>query len=257
VSVDLVILAGGDGVVIDPACRFKGLLRIGVKPMVEWVVDAARAATTVEQVAVVVPTAEDLGSWVDRVDKIVVSGKPFMDNVLAGVESFRSTRPVLLVTGDLPLLTGEAIDDFVTAALARGADFSYPLVPKEDMVAAFPTGQRTYFKLATGSYTGGNMALLDPAAALRNREMGQRLFELRKSAVKLVRILGVRFAVKFVLGRLHAEEVETKMRELIGCSGAAVITHQPSIGMDVDKVADVELVEPMLAASARSSGATA
>lgn len=247
-SVDVVILAGGDGAIIDPACRFKGLFRIADKPMVEWVVDAAKAATTVHEVAVVVPTAESLGPWVDTVDKLVVSAQPFMDNVIAGVTAFRSERPVLIVTGDVPLLTGEAIDDFTTRALARSADFSYPLVPKEDMTAAFPAGQRTYFRLATGSFTGGNMALVNPEAALDNREMGQRLFELRKSALQLVRILGVGFAGKFLLGRLRPEEVEAKMEQLVGHTGAAVVTRYASVGMDVDKPADVAIVEPMLRA---------
>jgi GTP:adenosylcobinamide-phosphate guanylyltransferase len=246
VKVDAVVLAGGDGAVIDPACRFKGLLPVGGKPMVEWVVDALREAATVQDIAVVVPTAEDLGGWVDKVDKLVVSDRPFMDNVIAGVESFRSDRRVLVATGDLPTLTPEAIDDFVLNALERGADFAYPLVPREDVEAAFPAGERTYFHLADGSYTGGNVALVNPDAALMNREMGQRLFDLRKSAVSMVRILGLRFAVKFLLGRLRAPEVEDKMREIIGCSGAAVLSHHASIGMDVDKPADVVLVERVL-----------
>jgi GTP:adenosylcobinamide-phosphate guanylyltransferase len=246
VKVDAVVLAGGDGVVIDPSCRFKGLLPIAGRPMVEWVVDALREAETVAEIAVVVPTAEDLGPWVDKVDKLVVSDRPFMDNVLAGVASFRADRYVLVATGDLPTLDGHAVDTFVDAALAAGADFSYPLVPKEDMLAAFPEGQRTYFKLKSGSYTGGNVSLIAPNAAERNREVGQRLFELRKSALSLVRLLGFRFAVKFVLGWLEAEEVESKMKELIGCSGAAILVHEPSIGMDVDKPADVVLVEAVL-----------
>jgi GTP:adenosylcobinamide-phosphate guanylyltransferase len=253
VKVDAVVLAGGDGIVIDPICRFKGLLPICGRPMVEWVVDALRQAGTVAEIAVVVPTAEDIGAWVDKVDKLVVSDREFMDNVLAGVDSFRADRYVLVATGDLPMLTGHAIDTFVEAALAAGADFSYPLVPKEDMTAAFPGGQRTYFKLKSGSYTGGNVALVAPHAAEGNRAVGQQLFELRKSALSLVRLLGVRFAVKFVLGRLEPREVEDKMKELIGCTGAAILVHDASIGMDVDKPSDVALVEVML----EKSGAAA
>lgn len=248
--VDAVVLAGGDGAVIDPSCRFKGLLPVAGKPMVEWVVDALRSAETIAEIAVVVPTAEDLGAWVDKVDKLVVSDRRFMDNVLAGVAAFREDRPLLVATGDLPTLTPAAVDDFVRSSLASGADFTYPLVPKEDMTAAFPAGQRTYFRLVNGQFTGGNVAMIDHAAAEANRDMGQRLFDLRKSAVALVRILGLRFALKFVLGRLHPTEVEAKMKELIGVSGAAVLSHYASIGMDVDKPADVVLVERVLLGAA-------
>jgi GTP:adenosylcobinamide-phosphate guanylyltransferase len=246
VTVDAVVLAGGDGAVIDPACRFKGLLPIAGKPMVEWVIEALRDAETVEEIAVVVPTAKDLGPWADMPDKIVVSPLDFMDNVLAGIGAFRQDRPVLVATGDLPTLTGPEIDDFVRASLATGADFTYPLIAREDVEAAYPGSERTYFKLASGSFTGGNIGLMNPAVAVRNRDMGQRLFELRKSAVSMVRVIGVGFAAKFILGRLRASDVEDKMRELIGGTGAAVVTRHAAIGMDVDKPADVVLVERAL-----------
>ena len=41
----------------------------------EWVVDALRASEMVEGIAVVVPSAEDLGSWADKPDKLVVSSR--------------------------------------------------------------------------------------------------------------------------------------------------------------------------------------
>jgi molybdopterin-guanine dinucleotide biosynthesis protein A len=246
VIVDAVVLAGGDGAVIDPTCRFKGLLLIAGKPMVEWVVDALRSAETVGEIAVVVPSAEDLGSWVDKPDKLVVSDRDFMDNVLAGIGSFRRDRSVLVATGDLPTLTGEDIDRFVAASVETGADFTYPLIPREAIEAAYPGSERTFFKLATGSFTGGNIGLLDPAVAMQNREMGQRLFDLRKSAVSMVRIIGVRFAIKFLLGRLRPSDVEAKMQQLIGGTGAAIVTDRAAIGMDVDKPADVVLAERAL-----------
>ena len=71
-SVDAVVLAGGDGAVIDPTSRFKGLLPVHGRPMVAWVVDALRASPFVAEVAVVVPTAEDLGAWADTVDKTYI-----------------------------------------------------------------------------------------------------------------------------------------------------------------------------------------
>jgi CTP:molybdopterin cytidylyltransferase MocA len=102
-KVDAVILAGGDGEVIDPTQRFKGLVEIAGRPLVEWVVDAFRAAHRVGEIAVVIPTAENLGGWVDRVDKLVVSNRDFMDNAIAGAAAFREDRPVVIATGDIPL----------------------------------------------------------------------------------------------------------------------------------------------------------
>jgi GTP:adenosylcobinamide-phosphate guanylyltransferase len=246
-KVDAVILAGGDGEVIDPACRFKGLVPVAGRPLVEWVVDAFLDARRINEIAVVMPTAENLGGWVDRVDKLVVSDRSFMENVLAGTASFREDRPVLVATGDIPLLTGAAIDEFVVASLETGADFVYPIVLRDDVEASFPGTDRTYFRLRSGRYTGGNAMLANPLLLPRMRDMGQRLFEQRKSAVAMVRMAGLVFVVKFLLGRLQPEDLAGKIQEMLGGSGAAVVMRDPSIAIDVDKPADLALVARVLA----------
>jgi GTP:adenosylcobinamide-phosphate guanylyltransferase len=245
-KVDAVILAGGDGEVIDPQQRFKGLVPIAGKPLVEWVVEAFRSAELIGEIAVVIPTAEGLGPWVDSVDKLVVSNRDFMDNVIAGAAAFREDRPIMVATGDIPLLTGPAIDTFIAAGLATGADFVYPLVRRESIEAAYPGAQRTYFKLKTGRFTGGNAMMVAPRLLAPARELGQRMFNDRKNSVALVRTAGFGFVVKFLLGRLAPEDLVDKIRELLGGVGAAVVLEDPAIAMDVDKPSDLELVEGRL-----------
>lgn len=245
-KVDIVVLAGGDGAVLDPSCRFKGLMPIAGKPMVEWVVEAGRAAQTIAEIAVVVPTAEDLGPWADSVDKLVVSGGTFVENVIAGVRSFRDDRPVLVATGDLPALTGAALDDFVTRSLETGADFTYPLVRKDDVLAQFPGSDRTFVRLIDGPVTGGNMMLVNPALVEQNADIGTRLFDTRKNALKMARVIGFKFVAKLAAGRLEVHEVEEKLGELLGGRGAAVYTSHASIGADVDKPEDVLVAERVL-----------
>jgi len=244
--VDAVVLAGGDGGVIDPAVRFKGLLAIAGKPMVEWVVDALREAESIHEVAVVVPTAENLGSWVDKVDKLVVSDGEFADNILAGVRSFREERPILIATGDIPALTPSAIDDYVARSAATSADVTYPLVREEDMLAQFPGSERTFIKIAGGRVTGGNVALVTPSVVERSTEIGQRLFDTRKSAVRMARVLSVGFVVRLASGRLRTADVEARMEKLLGASCAAIFTPEASIGADVDKPVDVIVAERVL-----------
>lgn len=245
-KVDAVVLAGGDGAVVDPAVRIKGIVPVAGKPMVEWVVEAMRASETIAEVAVVVPTAEGLGSWADKVDKLVVSDGSFVDNLAAGVNSFRNDRSVLLATGDLPALTPEAIDDFVTRSIGAGADFSYPLIPKAAMEDQFPGSQRTYIKLVTGPITGGNMMVLSPTLVDRNREIGQQLFDTRKSPIRLARIIGLSFVLKLLTGRLNPDDVESKMGQVLGGTCAAITTTHASIGADVDKPVDVIVAERVL-----------
>ena len=254
--VDAVVLGGGDGSAIDPQSRFKGLVRVSGKPMIEWVVDAMRQADLVSGVAAVVPSAEDLGPWADRVDKLVVSDGGFMDNVIAGIESFRVDRPVLVSTGDLPLLDGPALDDYIRASLASGADITYPVIRKSDILLQFPETERTFVRLKDGPVTGGNMMILNPALVSGARELGERLFAARKSPVGMARVLGVRFIVRLLTGRLEVHELEAKMGELLGGTGAAVFTRHASIGLDVDKPADVAFAERMASKKTRSRTGT-
>jgi GTP:adenosylcobinamide-phosphate guanylyltransferase len=252
VKVDAVVLAGGEGAVIDPTVHIKGLVPIAGRPMIEWVVDALRAAETVDQIAVVVPSTENLGRWAEHVDHLVVSDASFIDNVLAGFSAFTGERPVLAATGDLPALTAEAIDDFVTRSLESGAQFTYPLVSAEQMEAQFPGSQRTYVKVSGGKVTGGNMMVLAPEVVSRNRVLGQRLFDTRKSPVAMARVLGMSFIFKYVAGWLRVDDVEAKMQQLLGVPCAAVYTTYASIGADVDKPLDVVVSERVL--YARTSG---
>ncbi|MCL5887785.1 MAG: nucleotidyltransferase family protein [Actinobacteria bacterium] len=252
-KVDAVVLAGGAGEVIDPDARFKGLLPIAGKPMVEWVVDALKEAPSIAEVAVVVPTAEDLGLWVNKVDKLVVADQAFFKNILAGLGAFRSDRPALIITGDLPALCSEDIEDFIAAALATNADFVYPLVRKQDMIEQFPGSKRTYIRLVEGEITGGNMMLVNPQLGERNKIIGQKLFDTRKSALRMAGALGFSFVVKLVTGRLRVVDVEKKMTQLLGGPGAAVFSARAAIGADVDKPIDVIVAEKVLyARSGRS-----
>ncbi len=244
--VDAVVLAGGDGAVIDPAVRIKGLVPIAGKPMVEWVVDALRAADEIAEIAVVVPTAENLGSWADKVDKIVVSDGRFIDNTIAGVDSFRNSRPVLVTTGDLPCLSPAAVDDFVTRSLSAGADFSYPLIRKSDVLEQFPGSERTFVKIAGGPVTGGNMMVLTPALVAQAREVGQKFFDTRKSPLKMARVVGFPFILKMALGTLDPRDVEAKLGQVLGGRCAAIYTTHASIGADVDKPIDVIVAERVL-----------
>ena len=245
-KVDAVVLSGGEGAIIDPEVSIKGLVPVAGRPMIDWVIDALRAAETVVEIALVVPSAENLGAWADKVDRLVVSDASFIDNAIAGAESFDSGRHVLGATGDLPALTPEAIDDFVRQSLDAGAEFSYPLIRAEDMEAQFPGSERTYVKVAGGRVTGGNLVVCSAELLRRNHDIGQRLFDTRKSPVAMARVIGIPFIFKYLTGRLRVDDVERKMEQLLGAKCVAVYSSYASIGADVDKPIDVVVASRVL-----------
>lgn len=246
VQVDALVLAGGDGDVVDHNVAIKGLVPVLGRPMVEWVVDALRAAKTVRKIAVVVPTSEGLGDWTSKVDELVICDGQFSDNALAGVQALKSELHIVGLSADIPAVTPEAIDDFVVRTLDIGADFSYALIRKQDMLAQFPGSVRTFIKIKDGSITGGNVMVISSDISSRVKEIFQEFFDTRKNPVKMARVVGVPFVVKLVSGNLDPDDVGRKLEQVLKAPCAAVFTTHACIGADVDKPIDVEVVERAL-----------
>jgi hypothetical protein len=121
------------------------------------------------------------------------------------------------------------------------------MVTREEMERQYPGSDRTYFRLRSGWHTGGNLMLANPLLVPAIRDLGQRLFDLRKSPIGMVRLAGIGFVLKFMLGRLEPEDLADKIQELLGGVGAAVTTRHASLAVDVDKPSDLMLVERILA----------
>jgi len=245
-SVPCVILGGGDGLPVDGKTPVKGLVTVAGRPMAEWVLEAVRQSATVGEITLVMPEAESCGGWSVRADRLVSSDADFVGNLAAGLAARHDDEPVLVITADLPALTPEAIDHFVTESLVRKVDLTYPLVDQQDMEREFPGSRRTYVR-ADGRYvTGGNVVLLTPWLMTRSVVLAKRLFDSRKSATRLAGILGPVFIAKYLSGSLGVSDVERRMETLSGGKCSAFRVPHASIGADVDKSADVEVVERVL-----------
>jgi hypothetical protein len=127
------------------------------------------------------------------------------------------------------------------------------MITREEMDRQFPGSERTYFRLRSGSHTGGNAMLVNPRLIPAARDLGQRLFDQRKNAVGMLRIAGLGFVARFVLGRLEPKDLAGKIQQLLGGTGAAVVTPHASLAVDVDKPSDLAMVERVLRERAASA----
>ncbi|HBR33284.1 MAG TPA: hypothetical protein DD734_01515, partial [Firmicutes bacterium] len=64
--------------------------------------------------------------------------------------------------------------------------------------------------------------------------------------VQLSRLLGFKFLVKLLTGRLKVAEIEARVEEILGMKGAGVLSLYPEIGVDVDKPSDLALARALL-----------
>lgn len=248
-KIDAIVLAGGDARGLDDTVPCKGLVPICDRPMVEYVVDALRASTRIGRIVTVLPDA-GRSSWQHKVDRVIINYGNVVENFLAGAEALGDAERILVLSGDVPLMTPDAIEDYLRRCEPFDADLYYPIATKESVEARFPGVQRTYMRTRNGTFTGGNIGLISPATIIANRDLMQSVFDARKSPFRLIRILGFPFVLKFLLRLLTIEELERKVSEIIGGRGKAVVVEHPEIGFDVDKPADLALATKMLAGAA-------
>lgn len=247
-KLDVVILAGAPN--NGPLKRVsdtehEALIKIARLPMVEYVLKAVNQAKYTGRVAVVGPKKELEESIQEKVDIFIEAGYSIKDNILRSLAAFEDRSDyILLMTSDIPLITAEVIDKYIEACLQDGkADLYYPIIPRECNLEKFPMSRRTYFQLAEGVFTGGNMVIVKPDIFTGTGDLLDKVIALRKKPWKLSRLLGIKFILRFVTGNLSIVEIEDKVAKITGYRGHFMITEDAEIGFDVDKPSDLEIMQ--------------
>jgi len=227
----------------------ESLIKIGNKCMVEYVVDALKESHEVDGIIVSGPRKYLEGILLENQGlQLVENGPTILQSLLNALEllEIKSDSKVLVVTADIPLITGEIIDSFLKNCDGEDADFVYPVISKDINQAKFPGVKRTYAKLKDGVYTGGNIFLINPQIIGYCAPKAEELVILRKSPLQLVNYIGVRYFFKYIFRSLSIKDVEQRISQLFNIKGRAIVVTYPEIGVDVDKLSDLELVEKIL-----------
>jgi molybdopterin-guanine dinucleotide biosynthesis protein A len=242
---DVVVLAGTSKASELTSCEQvdnKAFILIEGRPLLAFVLEALRAAPEVGRIAVVGPR-ERLTHLIGEYEALLVQETDTIPgNILAGYRALQPKKHFLLATADIPLLSAAALADFLERTKPCLYDFYYPIVARKDSERCFPGVVRTYVALREGTFTGGNIFLLNPDKVEEAMPRFHRFIAWRKSPLKLAGILGPLFILKFLTRRLSIGEVERCLANLFGISGKAIISGYAEISTDVDKLSDLELV---------------
>lgn len=248
--IDALVLAGSpnDGPLQTcSAARYEALIPIRGKLMVEYVVEALRQCKRINRIAIVGPCSELSAHFqADERLLLVDNGGNLTENVLRGLKELPGSKRVLLVTSDIPLITWQAIDNFIDLCNTEEADLYYPIVRREVVEKQFATTRRTYVTLKDGVYTGGNIFLFNPGIVEDCMPRGQMIVDARKSPLRLCRLVGFIFLIKFLMKSVSVQEAQKKVSRLLGIKGRVVVSMYPEVGVDVDKPSDLELVSRKL-----------
>lgn len=227
---DVVLLAGGrcpDDLREATGIEFRALLPVGGRPMVERVLEA------VSHLGEVIVVGGPAGFSPRQVE----AGQTFIESLRRGLEEVR-TPSFLLVTGDLPFLTREAVDDFLSRCRS-GVMLNFAVIDVRDSQRAFPGMKRTSIKTREGRFTGGNIALLETDAMKAALPLMEEAYRNRKKPLRLAGMVGIGtlFAVAFgqvVPATLPLARLERAVGRALGHPIHAVRTGFPEIGADID-----------------------
>lgn len=245
---DVIVLAGEkkDNVVSGEEKLNKAFYKIRDKHMIEYVVETLRRSSLIDRIAVVGPKDKLQPVIGDTVNYIIEGTDSIVSNILLALEYFSEEEEILIVTSDIPMITREAIEDFIARCRQQQVDLCYSIVDKKVNDLKYPGIRRTYARLWEGQFTGGNVFYLKPAVKDKCKDFVEKMLEYRKSPAKMARILGFGFLLRLALGILTINAIQRKCEALLGIKGAAIISPYPEIGNDVDRLSDLEFIEKYL-----------
>jgi molybdopterin-guanine dinucleotide biosynthesis protein A len=238
-----VVLGGGqpgDALAAQFDVPVKALLPIGDEPMAASVLRTLKASG-VDRIVYIGPTTPELEPLIDV--NVPARGS-MLENLRAGLAAIDRAPRVLVATADIPLLTPEALNDVLERD--PGVGLVYPVVPKAAAERMFPGGKRTYARVAEGTFTGGNLFLLEPGLVDAFLPRLEFILDNRKNVPRLASMFGFWAIIKLALGILTIGELERTVSKILGVPAQALITQYAEIGFDVDKPEDLELVKARL-----------
>jgi GTP:adenosylcobinamide-phosphate guanylyltransferase len=229
--------------------RHKAALPVGGVAMLARVVAALKASRSIETVTVCMESRDDLLAILN--DKAAAvefcpSAQSAPSSVLSAIGQ-KANYPLLVTTADHALLTPQIIDYFCTMAETNEADLSVGLAKAETILAAYPQSVRTFFRLGRDRVSGCNLFALTNERGKVLVEKWQELDRQRKQPWKLVAAFGPIALLRFAVGWISVNSAFRLISKRLGITARSVLMPFAEAAIDVDKPADFELAETILA----------
>lgn len=247
---DAIVTAGGiplpeDSLYTYTEGRSKAMLDIAGKPMIQWVLDALSASEKVDNV-IIVGMSEKVGVTCSKPTHYLSNQGRMLANIVTGVEKSLELNPqaeyVLVVSSDIPGLTGEMVDWLVDEVGKSKDDIYYGVIPREVMEKRYPNSKRTWTHLKDMEVCGADINATHVSMATEHLDLWENLIGNRKSPLKQIAVVGWDTVLRLIFRRLTIDELVQRVSERLGIKGKAIVWPWAEAGMDVDKPHQLELM---------------
>ncbi|HXM08223.1 MAG TPA: NTP transferase domain-containing protein [Candidatus Acidoferrum sp.] len=253
-----VVLAGGP---FDDVARLqnvpnKAFVEIEGVTLVGRVLLSLSQASRIASVCVVAPETMYDSDALALATERRPDGPRITDSLRNGLAGLPGDDSVLIVTSDLPVLSPEAVDDFVERVRSSDPDAGYGCVDRRTHEARFPQVPHTWARLRDGTFCGAGLASLKPRALPALEQFIERLGAARKRPLQLASIFGYDVLVRFAFGRLTIARAEERASRILGAKVRAIVSPFADAGVNVDRVGDVALARDLLREAAGATNAS-
>ncbi len=209
----------------------KALARVRGETMLARAIASARGAGALS--IAVVGNDDVRAACSDDVEKVVDAAESGSENVARALCAWPGNDSLLYVTSDLPYVTADGIEDFVTRASGR---LAIALSESDDFERRFPGAPPFGIRIGRERVVNGGVFFLPAHAAERVRERAVQFFAARKRPWAMARLAGVDILMRFVLGMLGVDALEKRASRVLEMPVQAVRRCAPELAFDADGV---------------------
>jgi GTP:adenosylcobinamide-phosphate guanylyltransferase len=228
---------------------YKALIPLEGKPIIQWIVDALSTVKGLENIVIVglspntpIKSTLPLHFLPDQGDLIL--------NTRSGLDGLRKIAPndeyALMCSGDIPAITPEMISWMLKAIPELDADLVYTIVERKVMETTFPESERTYLRLKDKDVCGGDIFAIRLDRRIQEHPIWDKLIAARKKPLKQAAMFGFDTLLLVLTHQITIYDLERKLSKKLGLTARTLNTPYAEMGMDVDKVFQLRIVEEYL-----------
>ncbi len=251
VSVTAIVLAGQrpgrDPLAVHFGIEMKALVPLAGEPMVRRPVRALVASPAIGRVMVLAQQRDRVAVALGAIERVEVreSRGSIAETILALCADPATPWPLLVTTADHALLDPAMVAEFV--GKATGADIAVGVVEKSLLEQRLPQTKRTWIALGRESVTGANLFWLATPRVAPAVELWRSVEQDRKKAWRLIALLGPFWLAMAAMRMVALDDLAARLGVRLGLKVRAVRLSDPLAGVDVDSLADHQLVEAIIA----------
>ncbi len=243
-----VVVSGGK---VPPALRphffdlaAKSLIPWRGKTLLEYAVEALLASSSATRPIAVVGPEEARAPLAPYGEDVrwLQCGETLMDNANIGLSFHGTDRTLLILSPDLPVVTGEAIDRFVSA-IPPEVEIAAPVITRKEFLQRFPGAPNKFLATANGEVTMGSVFFITGRALKINIPLGQDAYRARKYLWRLAYMAGLKITWQMLTRRLRLEDVEARASRLCDAQVRAVFVDAPELAYDIDCPENLDYLE--------------